>query len=389
MAFGKDRRQLYAGNDRQRARRSTKTPKRSGGGGFYGDMYKPPTHGNPDIIRLHAGDFKVPLVDEDKGELIIDDVGQIVQVSQSYLKYVEHYHGGKKRSSTCSAGPLGEFKGKGEPCLACDWFWWEWRQRQANKSDHPKAMSRRTMWGFSVLVLAPHHKVEQTDNEGNVRMNDKTNQPYYNWEKCTGRGCQNCAAGKETKQGHRQPWSMGKTHFNTLFDYTSVLGKHCRVCSQQDCIEDLAWICSNPECGEAVIDLGTSQLTDEQVETMTLDPVTCPTCRVEGFLRDVYSCRNCSTTGREGERATLFDFDLYVKRVEDPSPDTKATSLQIIRAVGPKPIDSMYGDEMRKALDLTRIFAPTALERQLSMFGKPPSSGAEPQRTPVNAGVSQ
>jgi len=389
MAFGKDRQQLYQGNFRQQAKRSTNNPsKRTGGGGFYGDRYQPPTHGNPDVIRLIPGSFSVPLVDEGKGELVLDEHNQVVNIDQAYMKFVSHFHGGKKRSCICSSGPLGEYKGKGNPCIGCDWFWWEWRQRQANNSDHPKAMSRRQMWAFSALVMAPHHKVEQVDQNGTIRMNEKKNEPYYEWVKCMGRGCKNCAAGKETKQGHRQPWEMGRDHFTTLFDYTSIIGKHCRICSQQDCIEDLAWICSNPDCGEAVIDFATTNLDDSQVDKMILDPVTCPQCRVEGFLRDIYQCRTCSSQGREGDRATLFDFDLHVKRVEDPTGKTKATSLQIVRAVGPKPIDTIYGDDMRKPLDLVRIYTPTKIEFQVSLFGKPPEDNA-PQRTPVNAGAQQ
>jgi hypothetical protein len=386
MAYGKNRDYLKTNFVQQARRTMTRSKGERKGAPYYVNTYKPPTHGT-DIIRLIPGQFQVPLIDPDKQDYLYDDNGQIVQNTLAYWPHIEHYHGTKKKSAICSAGPLSEFKGKGDPCVACDWFWWEWRKRNATgNKNSPRSMSRRDMWAFTVLVQAPFHKVEDLDEHGNVRMNTNTDKPYFSWRKCTGRGCEMCAAKKESKKGHIQHWPMGRDHFNTLLDYAVQLGKHCRVCSSQDCITELAWVCQHDDCGDAVIEMATTQLTDEQLDKMTSDMVTCPHCKRRTYLKCLFECSVCAMANppREGERATLFDVDLEVKRVEDPSGDSNRTSLSIIRALGPRPIDSIYGEDLRKSLDLPKIYTPSTLERQSALFDLPPADEA-PERTPVNS----
>ena len=105
------------------------------------------------------------------------------------------------------------------------------------------------------------------------------------------------------------------------------------------------------------------------------------------FGRVIGIMSECTQCGR-GEQATLFDFDLEVKRVETTEGNSKQTSLQILRAIGPKPIDPIYGEDLRKPLDLVKIFSPTPIQKQIELFGQvPPEDGAQqgqasPQRQP-------
>jgi hypothetical protein len=382
MAFGKQRPNM---NLRQRGKRSQQRVKRKGGGApYFRNKYQPPLGVSTDVIRLVPCKIKVPLI-SNEGELLLDENGQQAYDISPYLNYKSHFHGGRKKSCICSAGPLGDIKGKADPCEGCDWFWWEWDQRQASGQDKPNAMSRRDMWAFSVLVMADFHQMPDLDEHGNVKKNDKTGKAYYNWEKCAGRGCDGCAQGVKTKKGHRQHWSLGLAHFNTLLDYSLEVGAHCRICSQEDCITSLAWVCQNQECGEAVIDMSTTTLKDEEIDKLTSYTTTCPNCKVEGFLAEVFECSNCQKAGREGDRATMFDVDLTVKRVE-ASDGGNQNILQITRSTAPKPIDSDFEEELRKPLALDKIFQPTELKRQIDMFDKAPERG-EPsgQRTPVNS----
>jgi hypothetical protein len=404
-AFGKDKSQLH-GSFLQRAKRSMNKPKRGGGGGapYFINRYKPPTQGS-DMVRILPGNYPVPVVDEDAQAIVVDSEGQPVTEIYNYFQFTEHFHGGRKKSSICSAGPLANFKGKAAPCHACTRFWWEWEQRQANDSDHPKSMSKRDMWVFSVLVMMPFHKVEDKDETGQIKMNDRTGEPYTRWIQCDGRGCEHCKNNKETKRGHVQHWPMGRNHFNTLLAYAVELGKHCAECGNLDCVQDIAWVCQNPDCGEAVIDMTNTQLSDEDIKKITDEPMNCPACKHFDYLQDVYECSNCAKVRKSGRRASLFDVDLYVSRVEDPNGDSNATSLSITRFVGPKPIDNIYGKELREPLNLPKIYVPTSLERQISLFGPPPDRNSKeeevedeggegeeggeggenpPQRTPVN-----
>jgi len=343
-----------------------KRPTRSGGGGgYFGNRYKPPTI-STDIVRLIPGDYLLPVIDYENGCLVLDENNQPLMEPSTYYKYVEHYHAKKKMSSICSSGPLGHIKGKAEPCHACDGYWKEWMQRQETGANHPNTISRRDMWVFTVLVMHPFHKVEALDKNNQVKINDTTGQPFYVWTRCEGRGCPHCAAGKETKDGHIQHWPMGKNHFNTLVSYAAEVGQHCSKCGKMDCIEEIAWVCQNPDCGEAVIDLSTTRLSNEEIRRITDEPAHCPRCNEVDYLNDMYECVNCRSQGLAGKRATLFDVNLHVKRVEDPNGGNQ-TSLSIVRSSEPTPIDPKYGEV--KPLNLSKIYMPTPLDRQLLIFG--------------------
>lgn len=373
----------------QRMRRSTKRAPGTGGGGgrnlpTFVDRYIPPLDSAPDMIRILRGEYPEPVIDPDARDFAIDETGKPLVDIVPYYKYVEYFHGTKKRGCIGSEGPLGAYKGKGDPCIAADWYWYEWRERQRTGSKNPNAMSRREKWALSVLVLAPFYKVPRTDQQGNLVVNPNTKEAYYDWAKGSRRANNEYeAAGYEKKQGHAMHMSLGYGQWNSLLEFQDTLGRHCRSCNTQDTIEEEAWLCRN--CGEAVIEMATTRLEDAQIKEMTQDEVTCPHCRHHGFLEELIHCRNCS----KGSRATLFDFDLEIQRVKVGSGDSKNTQLQITRAIGPKPIDATYPEEVRRPLDLVARFAPTPLDKQRELFGTPPSDEEEEtpvQRTPYNGG---
>lgn len=383
MAFGKDRENLSRMNLRQQMRRSTKKVTRSRGGGqpYYVNKYEPPKVGS-DIIRLIPGEYPMPRIDEQARDFYRNEEGQPIFDMYPYYKYSEFRHAVKERSCIGSEGWLGNWKTTAEPCVAADWFWWEWRQRQATKSDKPKAMSKRDKWVFTVLVMAPFYKVPAM-KDGQVVKNQTTGAEYFDWKKGSKRGNDEyVAAGYERKDGHVMHWSLGYGHWTTLGAFGDALGNHCRSCRAQDTIQEIALLCQ--ECGDAVVEFESTTLSEEDLVKIRGDEVTCPHCNFHGYLDDMIRCQQCDS----GERATLFDFDLEVKRVETSGEGGNQTNLQVVRAIGPKPIDSLYGEDLRKPLDLVKIFAPTPLEKQVDLFGRPPTDGEAqgPQRQPSNSG---
>lgn len=392
MAFGKDQGRVGNMNLRQQMRRGSKrAPRGEGGGGgggaYYRNKYQPPTSGPADIIRLIPGQYPTPRVDVEVKDFVYDENGQIVTDLFTYWKYISYYHATKQRSCVGSEGPLGEFKGKGQPCVAADWFWWEWRQRTKNHADKPKSMRRSDMFAFTVLVQAPFYKVPDTDrNTGQVRINEATKEPFFEWKKGAKRGNDEfAAAGFERKEGHLQHWSLGRAHWEVLTKYADGLAHHCRSCNTQNSIEEVALLCQG--CGEAIVEFATTSFSDEDLERLRNEEVLCKQCGFTGYLEDMIRCTNCS----HGEQATLFDFDLEVQRVETAGRDGgNQTALQILRAIGPRPIDPIYGEDLRKALDLPKIFAPTPIKKQIELFGEPPTdddAGGGVQRQPSNKGV--
>lgn len=368
MAFGKDSKRIDQMNFRQTVRRGTiRAPKTGGGGAYFSNRYQPPTTGS-DLIRIIPGRFLHPRVDKTAKDFVYNE-GEIIMDPYPHFQYVSYIRkSGKDSFQSCvgSEGPLGEFKGKGDPCLAKDWFWWEWRQRQKHNSKKPRSFSRREMYAITVLVQAPFYKVPQI-YQGKPKVNPNTKEPYMEWKAGSKRGNDEyAAAGYEKKQGHLMHWSLGTAHWKTLVEYSDTLVNHCASCGGNDTIIEEALICQN--CGESVVEMKTTTLSDAELDHVRTNEVACPHCKHRGYLEDVYDCNNCNNP----VRATLFDFDLEVKRVETSNDGGKTTALQILRALGPRQIDAKYGEDLRKPLPLDKIFAPTPIEKQLELYGDVP-----------------
>jgi len=383
MAFGKNPQGLRSvGSFRQTANtfNQNRNDKRTRTGGnatpSWVNEYKPPTD-DVDLIRIIQGDYTIQDSNRE---------GELIQVEHlAFFPYVEHYDARSKRRSVCSAGPFANDRKKAQPCHGCDLFFSSMKVNPATGKRERGFMGKRDMAAWTVLHYAVYHKIEQVDNyTGQVRMNERTNQPYYNWVRCAkdaqGKGmCDACDANKESKFGHRLHWSMGTDHYNTLIAYDEDVGHSCSICGGQDTIRNDAWLCANPECGDAVIDDRT-RLSKKDIEEIVNRPAVCPACGFEGFLRELVSCVNCTPLGKTPKRATIFDVDLKVRRVESQDSSNR-TTLQIIGHSDPRPIDKRL-IEFAKPEDLNRIYGPTDLQKQATLFQV---QGAPQQRDPSTA----
>lgn len=377
-------------NLRQQMRQGTKRPPRTGGGGggggaLYRDQYYPPKDSTHDIVRIIPGAYAMPQIDYENKDYFRNPDNSIVTVTYPYYKYNSYYFAPRKQTIIGSEGPLGGFKGKGEPSLVSDWYWWEWAERnRTGDKEHPNTLRRSDMCAVSVLVQAPFYKVPQTDKDGKVRMDEKKKQPYMMWAKGSTRGNDQYAlGGYERKDGHVMHWSLGYNQWNTLTEYANSLATSCRSCHGQDTIRELALVCR--ACGEPVVEIDTTTLSDAELNKIRDEQVKCHHCQVSGFLDNVIQCTNCA----HAEEATLFDFDLEVTQVK-ASDGGKGFNLVIRKAIGPRDISPMYKDDERKSLDLTKIFAPFSMEQQLKILGPLPvkeEDNGEQTRQPVNNGT--
>lgn len=371
MAFGKDPKQLAdVSSFRQSAAQAESfNPRRRGGGGGGGGGWKPtfidrftPSTGEPDSIRVLKGSYKIPKGQPD---------GSLVEANLAYYEFIDHFHGTLHKSFTCSAGPFGEFKGKGDPCLGHEMYW---ADRNAGRKNGP--MSKREMYSFSVLHYAPYGHIEQIDRAtGAVRTNSE-GVPYMTWERVFAHE-RNKFAGKEIVDARVLHWDMGYGHFRTLLDYDKEIAKSCKSCGSRDSLELFAWTCSNvAECGEVLIDMATTSFSPEEIDEITGKPVRCARCGVVGMLEDRRDCSKCDNPSR----SEIFDVDLKVKRIVDPTGKSNGTTLAITGWSNPGPIDARY-TEIAKSLDLAKIFAPTPYEKQREMMG----AAAAPARQPVTS----
>lgn len=315
----------------------------------FSEEYKPPMMPGSHWGRLIPGAFatKVP----------VDDKGNLTEMTLEYMTFIEHYDGRTERSCTCSGGPLNEFKGLRDPCHGCDLFY--------QKADGgKKRMSKRSMYAFSFLHYAPYHKVDSIDSNGQIRINQNTNEPYVDWVPCIGRTCPDCPRAKETVNGRVRPWVMGDAHFTTLVDSFGMnVGQSCANCCNQGSIFTQAWVCSNPQCRDAIIEIAKTQMSDEDILKVTRKPMLCPRCQQMVLPQEAYGCQGC----QNARRATIFDVDICVQRVDASRYGGNQTALVITQFTQPRAIDQQYAS-IAKPLPLNNMFAPTPLEVQERLF---------------------
>ena len=380
MAFGKNSSGLTGvGSWRQSASAvTTRAPRKGGGGGrapTWVNSFKP-SKNDPDNGRLIAGAYEVPVVQED-GSLLV----QVVP----FFPYVEHYDGRHETQAICSAGPYANDRNKKDPCYGCDIFWTDHAANKGQKgSAAVKRMSKRDMFAFNWLHNAPYVNVPQVDRKtGQMRMN-QSGQPYMQWIPLLPHERAKYPETQfEIKMGHMLHWSMGFGHFNALLEYDKLIGKSCKSCGSRDSIESEAWLCGNEECGDAVIEMATTTLPSTDIEKLVAKPADCPYCHKKSYLQETMRCKQCARAAR----ATLFDVDLSVKRIEGREGGNQ-TSLAVTSWSNPRDLDPLLLEQAVVA-DLPKIFAPNTLEFQAERFRHTPNAPTAAPGTPVRQPVTQ
>jgi hypothetical protein len=339
-------------------------PQRSGKGGvpYFINQYKPPV-AETDRIRLRPGQYLQP-------DVRIGDDGKplVVDVEMPYIKFIEHFDGGRNKSCICSAGALAGYKDLRRPCRGCDIFWATCARNSEGRLESQR-MSKQNKFALSIFDFGKYHKVEQRDpTTGQVKVSSSTKEPYFNWLKCVGQGCQWCRENKETKVGDARHWPMSFSDFQVIRSIDPNVGRSCARCGTVDCIQSLAWLCTN--CGEAVIDMSSTTMTNKEILDTTDKDVTCALCQNVGLLTEIYECLPCSQRGQEGIRASVFDVDLYVTLV-DVGNNKKI--LQVSRWSAPYLLGPEYND-IAKPVDLVTLFKPTPMATQEELFGPVPNT---------------
>lgn len=378
MAFGKDPTHLgkvtpFGGSARQQAAFASRRRKKTSGSKLiFRNQFQPSLY-IPDTIRVVPGAY---------WQQFLDDSGNLIEGDFPFWSYVEHYHGVFEKSTFCSAGAYRWQKGAATPCHGCDIYWEDWNVRKSTgNKNKPKRLSMRDMFAYTILDHGVFHEVEDTDQNGQVKMNPNTKTPYMSWEKCLGQQCQNCTLGKKTKTGHVQPWPMGKRHFGTLNAYADQIGLGCMTCGSRMSITTTLWHCGNQDCGEAMIDLSNTALNLEQIYDRTTEPQNCPRCRETRFMQDIYECSVCTPQGAPANRATIFDVDMQVRRQKNP--EETGTQLMIVGTSDPQQLNPTFTD-IAKPLKLNEMYGPTDMNLQAQLFRVQvqPQQPAPPQGAP-------
>lgn len=325
-----------------------------------------PSDGTPDYIRLLAGNYQAERINSDTGQEYVEDV--------PWFECAEHYHGGNKRSTICSAGVHYMDQKKAKPCRGCDIWHEDMRERRAIedrtgvKPQSPNRISRSSQYVFLVLDMCWYFKGFQLDDNQRVMVNQNSGKPFEVWMKYN-QDYQNEYAymqwhtqqqGKqlEWRNGMVKTWPVRFTQFGVLKGYADVVQNHCKSCGGQNCIRTNGWIC--PNCSAPTI---SSSMPHDEMKKLVSQAIYCNHCRTMAYPRAVQSCMNCPNP----VQANIYDVDMQVQMTRV----NKTKQLIIPWMSPPRPVDPQYAEAMKKLPDVVQKFAPTPMEEQISKFGQP------------------
>lgn len=370
MAFGKNAQaRAKVGSFRQQSAAYTKKGNFGGsqkrGLPYFIDMYKPSTD-YVDTLRFLPG----PFVDED-AETTPDGQVRIVPVQTNFKKFVEHFDGHMSKGAICSSKSWQSIEEQRNSCHGCDIFW-ETAERNSTGRLESSRMSRQNKYAFAVYDYGSYHKVPQTDRQtGQVKLNPRTKEPYFNWVKCQGQGCDMCRAGLEVKYGTSTHWPVNFTELQIIRAAEADIGDSCKTCQTAKSITSIAWLCQN--CQECCIDMQSSNFKKDELLKMTDEPFQCPHCGQKDLLTEVYECSVCSSRGQQGARASLFDVDIQARYVQ-------AGDKKVLTITGfsiPYPITAAEVQRwpgIDKPQDVVKRYQPDSLEYQADRFGVAPKA---------------
>jgi hypothetical protein len=170
---------------------------------------------------------------------------------------------------------------------------------------------------------------------------------------------------------------MGTSHHNMVVkQFQEIIRNSCTSCKNKGSISTVAWLCSREACGEAIIDMATTELTDPQIKEMVDDKITCPHCNNHDYLIEVCACENCSNP----QRASIFDVKMRVKRAKTGDGEGTVLSLldheiQLLSDLGP---------ELVVPTDLVSLYSSDSIERQNLVFETRDNVSARAGARPYN-----
>ena len=357
MTFGKSQRTLASIPSFRDQQRAVKRPPNTGGGGggFYWATQLRLTDsvaGPADIIQLFRSQYEVKIATEDK---------TIETSILSFVPFVEHGTkvNGQFRSAICSAGPLAHDRKLREPCYGCDRHW-----------EDKTSMSRNTKYGYTALHLHPYAKVPRRDRETNeLKMNDRTNEPYYDWTRTSERQLRMDHKGFEVRDYMLAPLVLGYKDNETLSQWNLAVSTACRSCGgPEGSIDTMCWTCES--CGTTLLNPKETEYSPDEILQISESRNICAHCRHEGYLVEEIFCSHCP----DPVRADVYDVKLHMRQPKDTATG-KRGGLTIVKWDAPAALDKKFltspGEGKPPAfhqLDLVKLFAPPPTERQEEIF---------------------
>ena len=266
-----------------------------------------------------------------------------------YFTYVEHFAARSNKSFICSKeykivdGSLTTVSGK---CLGCE-------ERDQGAED----VSWRLLHAFNGIHLAFYHLEPVFDDNNKpvtYKRGDRQGEQVHRKVLCEGRRCKYCKEGLEKVFGKKVHWSIGSGHLQDLAGFVNEIEKDCTNCGGR--LEPVCYDCA--DCGEPLIDLVETELSDNDIQKLVAHKMKCPKCGTEDFPLRQVECSGC----QDPTPLSIFDCDLEIKRQGEGTNST----IQIPRWTPTELSEDLQ--ELAKPWKLGQVFQPDPFEWQAKVL---------------------
>lgn len=223
----------------------------------------------------------------------------------------------------CSAGP--EMHSP-EPCVYC------------KLDSEGRELRRSEQWCWNIIHLGLYHRVPLLSRKtGEIMKKEGSEEPIMVTKECYANkrisqitrrdNCDYCQKGEEIHFGAHRWLGVGYKHqTDCIAQWQAEVSQICRFCKTS--ITEVGFDCSNPKCGQPLLDLENSEMTDDEMFKFTHNKAKCPKCGLIDFPEPSYQCgfdengertdKGCSDDVRSAPR-NLFDYVFWVQREGEKS----------------------------------------------------------------------
>lgn len=306
-----------------------------GGATKMAGAYKPPREsrkGAMDYVRLTEIPQTLRIINGNYAQEVYDpDKGKMVTLTLPYYQAWRHYDRDKNTYATCSAGNDVDLR----PCVGC-----------------AKGI-RKTLYNvFSVIILEHFHKVPWSKDNKPVIRDGK---PIMIDQLCEGRNCPACNSQAEKFFGKKAHMVLNEDALNQLVAAEDIQRANC-LCGKELQIEK--YICS--VCGEVLIDIQRTTMSDSAISAAARSGMWCPKCRRPIGLVEETSC-SCGNP----RPVTLFDANIKVRKAPSNKPNTYNLGVEFSK---PGPMPPEYKGDVTP-VDMVELFKPLSIPQQRDVYG--------------------
>jgi hypothetical protein len=311
---------------------------------------------------------------------------QVVTTVTTWYETMKHYvarnkgrtdrHG--KRLDTefiCSCGPHRKL-----PCWGCAIRTNHFQMLDAIEAekgirpDKEAPISRMSQFSLAITVMEKIYAIPLRNKDGTIRKAKSNGQIIYRYMPAPIAEARDDVddselAGFKYHFGHRMHWTMGPQELNILIDADDKMKNRCANCAGELVASKM--VCTS--CS-TVMDLG-RMVSDVDLTTARNKVRTCTACGDKAPFMPQIECADCGDAA-EG-RLTSFDLRITRKKINDKY-ITEIVAIRVPGAPGNKDDHERAMKLIAEPLDLSKIFAPTPLDRQKYICGEDLTKGLKP-----------